>query len=228
MTLLDVQGYQKQFVIHQSGRQFTAFRGLSFRLAAGEFLVVTGANGIGKSTLLRCLYRTYVPSGGSAHYASLAGPIDLVRAAEVDILWLRKTEIGHATQFLRPRPRVSALELAAEPLIRIGTDPHEARDVACTWLAAFGLKPDIWHAYPSTFSGGEQQKLNLIRALIHPPRLLLLDEPTSALDRQARATLVARLQELKDQGVTMIGVFHDLDVIRTLIDRELYLRHVDQ
>jgi alpha-D-ribose 1-methylphosphonate 5-triphosphate synthase subunit PhnL len=223
MNILEVQGLSKQFYVHHLRREIPAFAGVSFTLRAGEFLLVRGANGVGKSTLLRCLYRTYLPTGGRAIYHSTHGAIDLARAADVDIGALRRSEIGHVTQFLRARPRVSALDLVTEPLQTRPDLAPEARQIAAGWLDAFGLKPDIWHAYPTTFSGGEQQKVNLVRALIVPRRLLLLDEPTASLDAITRAALVARLGQLKAQGVAMIGVFHHPEDIRNLIDTELYL-----
>ena len=224
MTLLDVQNFSKRFYVHHLGRAIPAFSGVDFRLNAGEFVLVSGPNGIGKSTLLRCLYRTYLPTAGHALFESTRGPIDLVRAADVDIAWLRRREIGHVTQFLRPRPRVSALDLVAEPLVLMGETWAEARRVGAEWLQLFGLKQDIWPAYPTTFSGGEQQKVNLVHALIAPRRLLLLDEPTASLDAAARAALLTRLAQLKDQGVAMIGVFHHPEDVRALVDAEIALQ----
>ncbi len=224
MTLLNVQNYSKRFYVHHLGRAIPAFVGVDLRLRAGEFVLVSGPNGIGKSTLLRCLYRTYLPTAGQAIFESTRGPIDLVRAADVDIAWLRRREIGHVTQFLRPRPRVSALDLVAEPLVLMGETWAEARRVGAEWLQLFGLKQDIWHAYPTTFSGGEQQKVNLVHALIAPRRLLLLDEPTASLDAIARAALLTRLAQLKHQGVALIGVFHHPEDVRALIDTEIALR----
>jgi alpha-D-ribose 1-methylphosphonate 5-triphosphate synthase subunit PhnL len=228
MALLEVEGFSKRFTIHQLGRTITAFTDVSFSLRAGELLLVRGPNGVGKSTLLRCLYRTYLPSAGVAHYQSLAGPIDLARAADADIVHLRRHEIGHVTQFLRPRPRVSALDFVAEPLLREGVARDDAYAEAAHWLDAFGLKREIWAAYPATFSGGEQQKTNLVHALIHPRRLLLLDEPTAALDAYARAALADRLAQLKRQGVAMLGVFHHPEDVAGLIDREIVLRDVER
>ncbi len=223
MALLHVIGYSKIFHIHHLGREIPVFTDLTFSLEAGQFLLVSGPNGIGKSTLLRCLFRSYLPSGGQALYESRYGTIDLARAADVDMLTLRREEIGFVTQFLRPRPRVSALELVAEPLIGSGVETEEALARAATMLENFGLKPDLWHAYPTTFSGGEQQKVNLARALIVPRRLLLLDEPTASLDVGTRASLAQRLEELKAQGVAMIGVFHHPEDVKHLIDDEIPL-----
>lgn len=221
--LLEVKDFSKSFRIHALGRDVVAFRGVSFTLRAGELLLVRGPNGVGKSSLLRCLYRTYVPDGGSAVFHSARGAVDLARAADVDIALLRRTEIGHVTQFLRPRPRVSALDLVAEPLILAGAQAEEARATAGGWLGDLGLKEAIWGAYPSTFSGGEQQKINLARALIAPRRLLLLDEPTSALDVRARAALRDRLAGLKDRGVALIAIFHHAEDVAGLADREVEL-----
>ncbi|WP_129672118.1 phosphonate C-P lyase system protein PhnL [Candidatus Chloroploca sp. Khr17] len=223
MPLLHVEDLSKNFVIHALGRTIPAFQGVSFALEAGSLLLIRGPNGAGKSSLLRCLYRTYLPDRGRAIYATTDGMIDLASAADVDIALLRRTEIGHVTQFLRPRPRVTALDLVAEPLLVAGHSLAEAREAAADWLGSLGLKAAIWQAYPSTFSGGEQQKINLARAMIAPRRLLLLDEPTAALDPDARAALCSRISVLKAAGVAMIGVFHHPEDIAGLIDAEFHV-----
>jgi alpha-D-ribose 1-methylphosphonate 5-triphosphate synthase subunit PhnL len=184
--ILDVRDLTKRFAIHHLERAVPAFESLSFVLDAGQFLLVSGPNGVGKSTLLRCLYRSYLPTSGSALYHARGGVIDLAAAHDIDIVKLRATEIGHVTQFLRPRPRVSALEMVAEPRRAAGDDAAAAIAFAESMLTSFRLKRELWHAYPSTFSGGEQQKVNLARALAAPRRLLLLDEPTASLDAGAR------------------------------------------
>lgn len=221
--ILSLQNFTKRFAIHHLEREVLAFENVSLELRAGSFLLIGGPNGVGKSTLLRCVYRSYLPSGGHAYYTSRYGVIDLAQAADVDIAQLRREELGFVTQFLRPRPRVSALELVAEPLLAAGQELKQAEREAAHWLDAFGLKRELWQAYPSTFSGGEQQKVNLARALIRPRRLLLLDEPTASLDTQARAALVERLTALKAEGVTMIGVFHHPEDVGPLIDTTLKL-----
>ncbi|MCB9459207.1 MAG: ATP-binding cassette domain-containing protein [Anaerolineaceae bacterium] len=226
MPLLAVSDYSKIFEIHHLGRQIPVFQHLTFDLMAGQFLLVSGPNGIGKSTLLRCLYRSYLPSGGRAIFDSSYGKIDLARASDIDILTLRNEEIGFVTQFLRPRPRVSALELVAEPLLGSGVDEGEAFEQARDLLLNFGLKEDLWDAYPTTFSGGEQQKVNLARALVAPRRLLLLDEPTASLDISTRESLANRLGELKDQGVAMIGVLHHPEDVEHLIDDTIELSSI--
>ena len=217
--VLEIDRLTKGFSLHHLEKDIPAFEDISFRVAAGEFVLLKGANGAGKSTLLRTLYRSYLPLSGEIRFHSSHGLIDLARAADVDVAHLRRTEIGFVTQFLTARPRVSAEAIVAEPLRLAGWEPEAALDAARKALATFGVKPDLWAAYPTTFSGGEQQKVNLARALILPQKLLMLDEPTASLDANARAALVARLQELKDQGTAMIGVFHHPDDVMHLIDR---------
>ncbi|MFN8371308.1 MAG: ATP-binding cassette domain-containing protein [Anaerolineae bacterium] len=222
MPLLQVDHLSKRFYIDHLQRAIDVFADLSFTLEAGQFMLIGGVNGVGKSSLLRSLYRTYVPTGGSAWFESLHGRIDLVRAADVDISLLRR-ELGFVTQFLRPRPRVTALELVAEPLVDTEVEWEAAVEQARQMLRSFGLKTELWSAYPTTFSGGEQQKVNLARALIAPRRLLLLDEPTASLDASTRQSLKARLTELKALGVAMIGVFHHPEDIQELIDLDIHL-----
>lgn len=217
--VLDIEGLSKGFTLHHLGNQIEAFNDISFNVGAGEFVLLKGANGAGKSTLLRTLYRSYLPRAGVIRFHSDHGPIDLARAADIDIAHLRRTEIGFVTQFLQARPRVSAEAIVAEPLRLHGIAADEALIRAREALATFGVKQDLWKAYPTTFSGGEQQKVNLARALILPQKLLLLDEPTASLDANARAALVSRLEELKAAGTAMIGVFHHPGDVEKLIDR---------
>ena len=217
--VLEIDRLTKGFTLHHLGQGIAAFDEISFTVDAGEFVLLKGANGSGKSTLLRTLYRSYLPGSGAIRFQSRYGEVDLARAADVDIAHLRRTEIGFVTQFLLPRPRVSAEALVAEPLRLSGVGAADALDQAHEALSAFGVKEDLWRAYPTTFSGGEQQKVNLARALILPQKLLLLDEPTASLDANARAALVARLAELKADGTAMIGVFHHPGDVAHLIDR---------
>lgn len=221
--LLRVENLGKTFRMYHLDSMLHAFEGINFDLHAGEFLLLRGRNGAGKSTLLRTLWRSYLPVEGHIWYRSKLGEIDLARAADVDIALLRRQEIGFVTQFLNARPRVAAQDIVAEPLRLAGYAPDDALEQARHWLGEFGVRPELWRAYPSTFSGGEQQKVNLARALILPQRLLLLDEPTASLDVGARAALVRRLADLKVSGVAIIGVFHHPDDVAHLIDREIDL-----
>lgn len=231
--VLEVDGLAKTFHMRHLDQRLHAFSGIGFTLNAGEFLLLKGPNGVGKSTLLRTLYRSYLPRGGHIWYHTAEGRIDLARAADVDIALLRRREIGFVTQFLIARPRVAAEDIVAEPLRQAGQARDAALEEARRWLQEFGVKRDLWRAFPTTFSGGEQQKVNLARALILPQRLLLLDEPTASLDVNARAALVRRLADLKAQGVAMIGVFHHPGDVAGLVDRDIELtaeetsEHVD-
>jgi alpha-D-ribose 1-methylphosphonate 5-triphosphate synthase subunit PhnL len=227
MKILEVSQYTKYFNIHHLERRIPVFANLAFSLQAGQFLLVRGPNGVGKSTLLRCLYRSYRPTTGRAIYYSRRGAIDLARAADVDVALLRRDELGFVTQFLRPRPRVTAVELVAEPLLAADNTYDESLQAAQDLLSRFGLKRDLWSAYPTTFSGGEQQKVNLARALIQPRRLLLLDEPTASLDSTARRALAAQLRELKARGVAMIAVLHHPEDVAGLVDDEIHLEVPD-
>ena len=221
--LLRVEGLTKTFRMYHLDSMLHAFEGVSFDLHEGEFLLLRGHNGAGKSTLLRTIWRSYLPVRGHVWYRSSHGEIDLANAADVDIALLRREEIGFVTQFLNARPRVAAQDIVAEPLLLAGTSQAEALEQARHWLDQFGVRPELWRAYPSTFSGGEQQKVNLARALILPQKLLLLDEPTASLDVGARAALVRRLSDLKAQGVAIIGVFHHPGDVAELITREINL-----
>ncbi len=221
--LLRVKGLTKTFRMYHLDSMLHAFEDISFDLYQGEFLLLRGQNGAGKSTLLRTIWRSYLPVAGQVLYTSSHGEIDLANAADVDIALLRREEIGFVTQFLNARPRVAAQDIVAEPLRLAGATQAEALDQARHWLDQFGVRPELWRAYPSTFSGGEQQKVNLARALILPQKLLLLDEPTASLDVGARAALVRRLADLKSQGVAIIGVFHHPGDVAELIDREINL-----
>lgn len=223
LPLLRVEGLGKTFRMYHLDSMLHAFDSISFDLHEGEFLLLRGHNGAGKSTLLRTLWRSYLPVSGHLWYRSALGDIDLATAADVDIALLRRQEIGFVTQFLNARPRVAAQDVVAEPLLQAGSSQVEALEQARHWLDQFGVRPELWRAYPSTFSGGEQQKVNLARALILPQRLLLLDEPTASLDVGARAALVRRLADLKAAGVAIVGVFHHPGDVAELIDREIDL-----
>jgi alpha-D-ribose 1-methylphosphonate 5-triphosphate synthase subunit PhnL len=225
-SLLTVSDLQKEFVLHVlGGKRVVALRGLSFVVERGAFVGILGPSGGGKSTLLKCLYRTYLASHGTITYERADGAtIDLATADDEEIIALRGNEIGYVSQFLRPTPRVTAVDLVARPLIGRGTDREEARDRAAALLRRLALPDDLLDGYPVLFSGGEQQRVNIARALIAPPRLLLLDEPTSALDAANQETVLTLLRETHAAGTTILGTFHDLDVIRRLADRYLHVR----
>lgn len=221
--MLEVRDLEKRFHLHRLGREVVAFRGVSFRLGRGEFLLLEGPNGVGKSSLLKALYRTYRPTAGAILLEDGEGVLDLARADERTVLWARRERVGYVSQFLDPRPRTPALEVAAEPLLLAGVPREEALERARELLLELGLRRELLEAFPTGFSGGERQKVNLARALLRPLPLLLLDEPTASLDPEARAQVRRRLLALKEGGMAMIGVFHHPEDVAGLVDRTLRL-----
>ncbi|MFP4113595.1 MAG: phosphonate C-P lyase system protein PhnL [Spirochaetota bacterium] len=216
-------GLTKEFLMHiRGGARVVGFRDLSFDLDDGAFLGVSGPSGIGKSSLLKCVYRTYRPSAGSLEYEARDGrTIDLATAPEEEVLDVRGSEISYVSQFFHVIPRVSARETIAKAMTRRGVDAAEAYETTESMFERVGIDRSLWDLFPSTFSGGEKQRLNVLHALVQRPRLLLLDEPTASLDAKAAAEVVSLLKEIKAEGTAMIGVFHDRDTMRELSDEVL-------
>jgi len=225
--VLTLRGLTKTFYLHTlGGAEIRACEGVSFDLAPGRFLALTGPNGSGKSSVLKCIYRTYLPTSGEIWYRPAEGPdIDLARADESRILALRRREIGYVTQFLRVVPRVSVVDVVAEGLWNIGWDLATARHAAKEMLSELRIRPELWSVPPATFSGGEQQRVNLARALVLRPQLLLLDEPTASLDAAAVAVVIDLLRQRKAHGTGIIGVFHNVDAVRPLLDGVVRMNH---
>ncbi len=221
--LLEVRDLVKQFQLHLvDGRIIAPFAALSFVVRPGQLFVISGKSGIGKTTILKCIYRTYLSTSGAIWYDSaLFGRIDMVTATEESVIQLRERELGFCSQFLKALPRVPALDITAEPLIRRGVGREEAREAASHWLKRLGIEESRWQVSPVTFSGGEQQRLNLARAFIAEPRLLLLDEPTASLDAVSKSIVLEMIGEAKARGVTIVTVSHDTASLNALAD-ELY------
>ncbi len=219
-ALLEVSDLQKEFQLHLlDGRVIRPFSGISFKAWSGKLVLIGGKSGAGKTTILKCIYRTYLTSHGHIWYDSLEfGRLDIAAATEDVVLELRERELGYCSQFLKVLPRVPALEVAAEPLLRQGTSRPEALEKAATWLARLGIEESRWQAYPVTFSGGEQQRLNVARAFIAAPRLLLLDEPTASLDAKSKSIVLEMVAEAKAAGVGIVTVSHDAEALKTLAD----------
>ncbi len=222
---VQVRDLGKTFVLHVlHGKRIVGFEQVSFDAPPGAFVGVAGPSGSGKSSLLKCLYRTYLADSGSIRLATAAGEqVDLATADDDAVIALRLSDIGYVSQFLRPIPRVAALDLAARPLIRRGMPQAEAHDRVIAYFQRLSLPEDLWDGYPILFSGGEQQRVNLARALASDAPLLLLDEPTSALDASLQAAVVELLAERRDRGTTMIGIMHDAALLRDLSDVVLHM-----
>ena len=220
--MLTVSHLSKHFTLHiLGGKHIDACHDISFQVHTGKFLGLSGPSGAGKSSILKCIYRTYLPSQGSITYQSqVFGPVDLVTLDDRQVITLRDLEMGYVAQFLKVIPRVSALQVVMEPLItRNGLPQEEAREKAMHLLTRLRIPTSLFDAYPATFSGGEQQRINIARAICWQPRLLLLDEPTASLDSTSVDTVMELLQELRQQGTTMIGIFHDQQLMRDVTDQ---------
>jgi alpha-D-ribose 1-methylphosphonate 5-triphosphate synthase subunit PhnL len=219
-SCLVVENLAKSFHIHQLGKKISACSGINFSVGHGEFIGITGRSGSGKSTILKLIYRTYLPQQGAIRYDSAEfGPLDLCTADERTVISLRRKEIGYVSQFLHVIPRTTAREIVEHAVLEIGRSPDEARETATEMLRHFELSAELHDSYPATFSGGEKLRLNIARAMAKKPRLLLLDEPTASLDSHAKLRVRALIERLKADGTTMVGIFHDLEFMEGLCDR---------
>ncbi|MEB3360277.1 MAG: phosphonate C-P lyase system protein PhnL [Synechococcales bacterium] len=221
-TLLHAHQIHKTFTLHnQGGVRLPVLEGTSLTLLAGECVALTGVSGSGKSTFMRSLYGNYRIDHGSIWVKHGGEWVDLPQALPHQLLDIRRTTLGYVSQFLRVIPRVPALEVAAEPLMELGIEPEVAYDRVRSLFRALNLPPRLWHLSPTTFSGGEKQRVNIARAFSISYPILLLDEPTSALDAANREVVVQLILERKAQGCAMVGIFHDEEVRDRVCDREL-------
>ncbi len=210
---LRVSDLAKSFTVHaQGGLSLPVLRGVSLAVSPGECLALVGPSGAGKSTLLRSLYGNYRADSGSIRVRQDDLWTELVGAEPRTVLDVRHRTMGFVSQFLRVIPRVSAVDVVAEPLRRRGTDPAEARQRAEFLLAMLGIPARLWALPPATFSGGEQQRVNIARSLIVDYPILLLDEPTASLDAANRDGVVELICQRRDAGAAIVGIFHDSDV----------------
>lgn len=218
--MLSITKLSKTFTLHTlHGRVIQGFPEVSVAVGRGRALGLAGQSGTGKSSVLKCIYRAYLPSSGAIVFQSKAlGPIDLARASDHQMIMLRGTEIGYVTQFLAVVPRVSALDTVAEPLLSLGVSQEEARRQAGLLLERLFIPAKLYDACPVTFSGGEQQRVNFAAGIIARPRLLLLDEPTASLDEKTRRAVIDILLELKALEITMIAIFHDRQIMEAVAD----------
>ncbi|EFV86157.1 phosphonate C-P lyase system protein PhnL [Achromobacter xylosoxidans] len=223
--MIEVRGLGKMFTLHnQGGIRLPVLEAVDFDAAAGDCLVLAGPSGTGKSTLLRCLYGNYLATEGSIRVRAEDDWVELVGAPEQRILALRRDVIGYVSQFLRVIPRVSALDVVAEPLRMAGIDAGEARERAAVMLRRLNVPQRLWGLAPATFSGGEQQRVNIARGFIARHPILLLDEPTASLDPDNRAVVVALIREARAAGRCLLGIFHDEEVRDAVASRVLALR----
>lgn len=208
--VIRIGGLAKAFTLHlQDGLRLPVLDGVALTVKAGEAVALVGPSGAGKSTLMRMLYGNYKCDAGSLAVRHGGRWVDLATAAPRTIQAVRRDTIGHVGQFLRVIPRVPALEVVAEPLRARGVDRQQAEQRAGELLTRLNIPEALWRLSPVTFSGGEQQRVNIARGFAAPFPVLLLDEPTASLDRLNRGVVLEMIREARDAGAAIIGIFHD-------------------
>ena len=216
--MIDVQNVSKSFTLHnQGGTVLPVMTGASLRVAPGECIALTGASGAGKSTLMRLIYGNYLAASGKI----VVGGVDVVTAEPREILKLRRETLGYVSQFLRVVPRVPTLDVVAEPLLAVGVDRETARARAGELLSRLNIPEPLWGLSPTTFSGGEQQRVNIARGFAHDYPALLLDEPPASLDAGNRQVVLDLITEAKARGAAIVGIFHDIAAREVVCDREV-------
>jgi alpha-D-ribose 1-methylphosphonate 5-triphosphate synthase subunit PhnL len=225
--LLEVVNLRKRFQMHtQNDKLIPALEDVSFTVDEGEIVALTGKSGSGKSTLMKCIYRTYLSNDGQILYTGESGTVtDLVGASEHVILQIRKSEMTYCSQFLQVIPRVPAVDVVASALIARGYGSEEARELTKEYFARLSLPEELWDAYPATFSGGEQQRVNIARAIVPRPRFLLVDEPTASLDVKTKNAVIDMILDLKNAGTSVILISHDEHSLQRMADRSLVLEY---
>ncbi len=219
-AMIDVADANKTFTMHlQGGIELPVVSGVTFHVNPGECVVLSGPSGAGKSSILKMIFGNYrCDSGriGIRHHGAL---VDLATAEPRQVLNIRRATIGYVSQFLRALPRIAAVEVVAEPLVGQGVDRAAALARAATMLGRLNLPERLWRLPPATFSGGEQQRVNIARGFLTEHPILLLDEPTASLDAANRQVVVELIAEKKRRGIAMLGIFHDADVREAVADR---------
>lgn len=209
-TVLELSGIHKEFTLHQQGGvRIPVFNGLDAHVKKGEAVAITGPSGRGKSSLLKLIYGTYRVTSGSLRVQHEGEWRDLAAAAPNEILDIRRKTIGFVTQFLRVIPRVPAEMIVAEPLLDRGATESEALERARDLLGTLNIPERLWHLSPMTFSGGEQQRVNIARGFAAHFPVLLLDEPTASLDAENRRRVLALIEVARNLGSAIVAVFHD-------------------
>lgn len=216
--MIEVKNVSKEFTLHnQGGAMLRVMEGASLTVAKGECVALTGASGAGKSTLMRMIWGNYRTDHGMIR----VGDVEISGAEPRRIISLRRSTLGYVSQFLRVVPRVPTLRVVTEPLLALGVADDRAETQAVELLARLNIGENLWGLSPTTFSGGEQQRVNIARGFIHPYPALLLDEPTASLDAANRETVMRLIEEAKARGAAILGIFHDEAARERLCDRQI-------
>lgn len=216
--MIEIKNVSKTFRLHNQGAtSIKVMQDANLVVKPGECVALTGNSGSGKSTLMRMIYGNYLTQDGSI----LINGTDIVQAEPRDIIELRKTTLGYVSQFLRVVPRVSTLNVVAEPLLKIGVDNKTAETRGKELLSRLRIPENLWQLSPLTFSGGEQQRVNIARGFAHEYPAMLLDEPTASLDAKNRETVLSLIEDAKKRGAAIIGIFHDEPARNQVCDQQI-------
>ncbi len=214
--MIAISGLSKTFTLHnQGGAVIQVMRDAALTVAPGECVGLVGASGAGKSTLMRMVWGNYLAATGSIMVAG----VDVARATPRDVIALRRNQMSYVSQFLRVLPRVPTVDVVAEPLLVQGLAESEAMDRARALLARLNIPQTLWSLSPTTFSGGEQQRVNIARGFIRDVPVMLLDEPTASLDAANREVVLSLITEAKSRGAAILGIFHDEGARERVCDR---------
>jgi alpha-D-ribose 1-methylphosphonate 5-triphosphate synthase subunit PhnL len=221
LAMIVIETLAKSFTLHNQGAAvIPVMIGAELRVAAGECVGLVGASGAGKSTLMRMVWGNYLAAAGSIR----VGEVDVAKATPREIIRLRRETLGYVSQFLRVVPRVATLDVVAEPLLVLGVEVAQARARAAELLARLNIPERLWQLSPTTFSGGEQQRVNIARGFAHPYAALLLDEPTASLDATNREVVLGLIEEAKARGAAILGILHDETARDRVCDRVVDMR----
>ena len=221
--MIQIKNLNKSFQLYnQNDTNINVFKNINFRVNKGEVVALTGNSGTGKSTLLKLIYGSYVISKGDV----LISDINIRKSSPRDILKLRKNKLGYVSQFLRVVPRVPTIEVVIEPLLEIGCEKKIALKKAQEILERLNIPKNLWNLSPLTFSGGEQQRVNIARGFIHNYPYLLLDEPTASLDQNNKNVVLDLIEKAKINGSAIIGIFHDETARNKVATREVNLENL--
>ena len=219
--MIEIRDLCKSFTLHNQGAAvIPVMAGANLSVARGECVGLIGASGAGKSTLMRMVWGNYLAASGVIR----VGRLDVASARPRQIIQLRRDTLGYVSQFLRVVPRVPTLDVVAEPLLTLGVPADQAGARAAALLARLNIPARLWALSPTTFSGGEQQRVNIARGFAHPYPALLLDEPTASLDAVNRDVVLALIEEAKARGAAILGIFHDAAARDRVCDRVVDVR----
>jgi alpha-D-ribose 1-methylphosphonate 5-triphosphate synthase subunit PhnL len=219
-SVLEVADVSKSFTMHlRGGVTLPVVQALGFSVQSGECVVLNGPSGAGKSSILKMIFGSYRCDHGSIRVLHDGKCTDLTRAAPREVIALRKQVIAYVSQFLRVIPRVAAIDVVAEPLLACGIASDIAIRRAGDLLTRLNVPARLWPLPPATFSGGEQQRVNIARGLVGEHALLLLDEPTASLDAENCAGVIALINERKRAGAAIVAIVHDGDARGAIADQ---------